>query len=287
MIDYQLLFASEEGHALFNKALLKRAKFTESPDVLKFMIAEDSKEQRGTASYIVAIEGDVGIVNISGGLVNDDDRYNKYCGLLSYEEIIRALAVLCENNVKSAIFNYDTPGGEGGRMLDVAEMISNLPFPTVGHTSTSMCSAGYFLGCQHTHVYSNEMASVGSVGVYLKVSNLSKMYANMGVSFERFRSGDLKATGDPAFALTGKEKAHLKEKVSLLVDKFYSVVSQARGIPVELLAESAIATGRTFSGTDAVTNYLVDGVQSFEHSYLKAVQLAEQSNTQNNYRGVN
>lgn len=280
MINHDFLFIAGGAEQKFYNSLLRKEKFLESPEAIKMMATWDMEqpdkepEPKPLKSYITTIQDGVGVVNISGELVNDDYRYNRYMDLLSYDEIIRAIIDLQENNVKSALFNLDTPGGEGGKMLDVADMISNLNFPTIAHTSTSMCSAGYFLGCQADHVYSNEMASVGSVGVYLKVGNFSEMYKKIGISFERFRSGDLKATGDPAFELTDKERKYLIDRVAKLASKFYNVVSQARGIPLELLMETEIPTGRTFSGREAVANYLVDGIQSFEQSYTKALQLA-------------
>ena len=288
MIDHELLFISGEATAKFYSSILKREKFLESAEALKFLSSSydnDIKEQK-LSSYIVTIQNGLAVVNISGGLVNDDDRYNRYWDLLSYDEILRAINDLHNNDVKAAVFNFDTPGGEGGKMIDVAEVISNLPFPTIAHTSTSMCSAEYFLGCQADYVYSNEMASVGSVGVYLKVGDYSKMYKSMGISYERFRSGELKATGDPAFKLTTREKKYLTNRVAMLADKFYNIVSSARGIPLELLMESEIPTGRTFSGREAVSNYLVDGIQSFEKSCLKAVQLINESVDNVNQHGL-
>ena len=288
MIDHEILFISGDAQHKFASSLLRKEKFLESAEAIKLLseLGERQRvEKKDLESYIVTIQDGVGLVNISGALTNDDCSYNRYYDLLSYDEIIRAISDLVNHDVKAALFNFDTPGGEGGKMIDVADMISNLPFPTVAHTSTSMCSAGYFVGCQADHVYSNEMASVGSVGVYLKVGDFSQMYSSMGITFERFRSGDLKATGDPAFKLTDKEKKFLKDRVANLADKFYSIVSSARGIPIELLMKSEIPSGRTFSGREAVANYLVDGIQSYEKSCMKVVQLANESvDNVNQYR---
>lgn len=288
MISHDILFLSGEAQDKFLSINKLKEKFLDSPESFKLMndYSQEAQEDKKVKSYIASIQDGVGVVNISGMLTNDDAWYNKYLGVLSYDEINRALIDLVENDVSVGLFNFDTPGGEGGRMLDIAELISSLPFPTIAHTSTSMSSAGYFLGCQADEVYANEMASVGSVGVYVRIGNFTEMYKKIGISFERFRSGDLKATGDPAFNLSKTEREFISNKVATLADKFYNIVSQARGIPLELLLDSEIPSGRTFSGREAVSNYLVDGIHSFEKSYIKALQQVRENEQETNLFSV-
>jgi len=56
--------------------------------------------------------------------------------------------------------------------------------------------------------------------------------------------------------------------------QFFSFVADARGMSVEALKSSPIASGRTFVGEQALKVGLIDKVQSFEKSALKVYDLA-------------
>ena len=130
------------------------------------------------------------------------------------------------------------------------------------------------MGSQSKHVYADAFAEVGSIGVVIKCWDRSKQLKDMGIKPERFRSGDLKASGDPDFALTAKEKEHIQEQMMTYAGKFYNIVSDARGIPLPVLELSGITSGRTFIGDEALRVNLVDSMKSFDQTILKAYSLA-------------
>ena len=241
-----------------------------------FKALEDSNssERRKDLSYILQLQDDIAIITVSGILVADDSWYNRYYGRLSYNEINKAIFQALEENVSAILFIFDSPGGDAKLLDDVAEVVSAVNVPTVTHASGQCASAAYFIGMQANYVYCSSMAQVGSIGVYAKVYDQSEWLKKLGVSVERFRTGDLKGAGDPDFSLSKKEKAYCQEKAEYLAGIFYGMVSDARGIPLQMLLQSEIKRGGVFIGEQAKAVGLVDNVQTIDKTMAKVYELA-------------
>ncbi|MCK4500502.1 hypothetical protein KAU11_08385, partial [Candidatus Babeliales bacterium] len=80
MINHDILFIGESSQAKFAASLLRREKFLDSVESIKLLstIQEAETKEEKLRSYIVTIKDGVGVVNISGELVNDDCRHNRY-----------------------------------------------------------------------------------------------------------------------------------------------------------------------------------------------------------------
>jgi signal peptide peptidase SppA len=233
---------------------------------------EDKEEEE--QSYILQISDNIGVVSIKGMLTQHDSYWNRYFGMLSYQEIKLATIQALRAGVGAILYDFATPGGNASGMIDVADFFSSIPVPTIAHASGSMASAGYFLGMQMDHIHSSALSEVGSVGVICTLYDVTKMNERQGIKVERFRSGDLKAVGDPDFSLSDKEREYISNQISAMADVFFSAVSNARGIPIQMLEKLGITSGRTFMGQEAVGVGLVDSIQSFDKSVMKAYSLA-------------
>jgi len=266
MSDYEILAISPSAEERYFEIQAKLMSLT--PE----MISQEKEEEQ---SYLLAINEGVAVIDVSGVLTNTNSYWNRYFGAVSYPEIKEASQQAVEQGVGCIVYHYGTPGGSVRGMYDCANFISSLKISTISFTGSMMCSAGLFLGIQSNHVYADAFAEVGSVGVIMKLYDRSKYLKDLGIKPERFRSGDLKASGDPDFALTDKEREHIKEQVMTYASKFYGIVSDARGIPLPVMEKSGITSGRTFIGEQALKVNLVDGMKSFDQVVLKAYGLAK------------
>jgi signal peptide peptidase SppA len=236
------------------------------------MLSQSDEEEQ---SHLLAINDGVALIDVSGTLTNRYSYYNRYFGAVSYQEITEATQQAVEKGVGCIVYNYNSPGGSVRGMYDCANMIASLKIPTISFTGSMECSAAYFLGCQSKYSYADAFAEVGSIGVVIKCYDESAYLKKIGIKPERFRSGDLKASGDPDFALTAKEREHIQEQMMTYASKFYNIVSDARGIPLPILESSGITSGKTFIGEQALQVNLVDGMKSFDQVVLKAYGLSK------------
>ncbi len=234
---------------------------------------EDEEDQ----SRLLTMYDNVGVIEVKGMMVNTDSFWNRIFGRVSYNEIRAASIQAVERGSNVIVYDYDTPGGNVNGMSDTANLISSLEPHTISFTSGSMASAGYFLGSQSDDVYADTFAEVGSVGIVAKIYDRSKMLDNIGIKPMRFRSGDLKAVGDPDFKMSAKEKTYIQGKIDNYGNKFFSIVSDARGMPLQALEKAGITSGRTFIGEEALEVNLVDANKSFDEVMLQAFTLAKKA----------
>jgi signal peptide peptidase SppA len=227
-------------------------------------------------SRLLSIHDNVALIEIKGMLVNRDSWLNRYFGAISYNEIRQACIEAMEAGASAVVFNIDSPGGNVAGLADTANLISNMGVKTLSFTSSAMCSAAYFLGCQTDKVYADTFAEVGSVGVVVKMYDRSKHLADMGIKPLRFRSGKLKAVGDPDFKMSKEELNYVQDKVLKYASKFYDIVSDARGMPLPVMEKAGITSGKTFIGEEAKDVNLVDGIHTFDEVMLKAFTLAKE-----------
>jgi len=257
------------------------AKFVETDIAIQEKLASltveaaTASERDEEPSRLLQMVEDVALVEIKGSLTNRDSYWNRYFGRVSYNEIREAVVQGMDNGAGSFLFDIDSPGGNVAGMADTANFIANIPVKTVSFTSGYMASAAYFLGSQADHLYADDFSEVGSVGVLVKMYDRSKMLSDIGIKPVRFRSGALKAVGDSDFKMSKEEREYVQAKVQDLANKFYSIVSNARGIPMEALERFGITSGRTFVGSEAVGVGLTDGVKTFDESMLKAFDLVK------------
>lgn len=228
-------------------------------------------------SPILQLQDGVGVVEVRGMLTNVNSWYNKYIGMVAYDEIRKATIQAVESGVGGILYLYASPGGRVAGMHGCAELISSLPIPTMTFAEEYMASAALFLGIQADHVYAGDFAEVGSVGVIQTIMDYTEMMKKQGISAKRYRSGDLKQAGNPMFKTSAKEDKYLSEQVMLYAEKFFSIVSSARGIPRPMLDSLDVTSGRTFIGEQAKTVGLVDGILTFDASFLKIAGLAQKN----------
>jgi signal peptide peptidase SppA len=275
MISYDILALAPGTEVKFIEAELAIDVKIASMSPAKARAATAAEEEE--PSHLLQMADNVGIISVHGGLTNRNSFWNRYCGMVAYDEIRQAIIEAVDNGAMSILFDYNTPGGKVSGMADVAEFISSLDVATISFSAGAMASAGYFLGCQSDNVYCDDFAEVGSIGVIVKTYDRSKMLAERGIKPIRFRSGDLKGAGDSDFKMSAKEKAYIQEKVDTFAGKFYNIVSEARGMTPKMMDERDITSGRTFIGQEAVVAQLVDAQKTFDESMLQAYNLAEKA----------
>ncbi len=247
----------------------------------KMAFGEDSPEEN--RSRLLTISDGVAVISIIGSLTNIHSYWNRFYGVVAYSEITEAVAQAVDEGVGAIMFEIDSPGGRVSGMADCAAYISGLDIDTYAFTGAGMASAAYFLGCQCDSVYCDSFAEVGSVGVKISWLDYSRYLKEAKIDPVRFRSGDLKAVGDPKFKLTEKEAKHIEAQVETYAQKFFDIVSEARGMPVLVMEKLDITSGRTFIGEEAWGVNLVDGIKTFNEvlalAYNSATKELDKRNT--------
>lgn len=233
--------------------------------------SQQDEEFGGDYSYMLSKHSNgVAVLQIYGSLVPKESWWNRYVGLVSYEEIRNAAIAAHDGGAKALLLDFDTGGGAVSGIGELSDFLSdfdNNVMPVYSYTGSNMLSAGYWLGSVGRKLYGSKMAMSGSIGVVTAHFSYYRAMEKAGVDVTMFRAGEFKALGSAYEQLDDKAKADIQARLNKFYDMFLSHVSDQRGIPVQELIKTA-AEGRVFIGDEAQKVGLVDVITSFDKAVL-------------------
>lgn len=211
-------------------------------------------------TYDVTYHGGVGIIHISGIISRHADMFASFFGLgsASIENIAKDFQSLLDNEeVKSIILDFDTPGGAITGVNELAEIIYNARGikPIKAYVTGMACSAGYFLAAACDEIIIDEMGQVGSIGVMRVVSK------------QNDKSVIFKSSQSPMKNIDGESeqgRAEYQAKVDYLASIFIDKVAKYRGITSDEVITRG-NRGGVLVGAVAVTAGLADRLGSMDN----------------------
>ncbi len=211
---------------------------------------------------ILDMVGQVATVAIEGTLVHKGAWLGSMSGDTSYQglqtQILRADR---SPNVKAAVFEVDTFGGEGAGVFETADMLARLSAqkPTLAILTNYACSAGYLLASACRQIVMPEGGAAGSIGVVSMHADFSKQLEQEGVNVTLISSGAHKVDGNPFAPLPPEVLAKTQARNDAMRDRFATAVGQYRGARFSKAA--ALATeAQTYDSGEALALGLIDGI---------------------------
>ncbi len=221
---------------------------------------------------LLTVQGNVGIIDIRGSLVNGNAGFMSYFGVTGYGDIREALvAALQSPQVNSILLNIDSGGGAVAGVHETAQLISRVDKvkPVFSYNGGTEASAALWLGSSARTSYVAETSLTGSLGIIMVHAERSKQLEQDGVKVTVIRAGTEKALANSYEPLSKEAKAALESKAEALYDVFLGHVAEQRGM-TNATADTKFGQGREFVGKQAVEAGLVDHVGTLEDAYTKA-----------------
>ena len=212
---------------------------------------------------LVVIEDSVGIINITGPIINPDPAV-KLIGRYADEERIPVIVV-----------RLNTPGGGVSATQEIFEAVREARKDgtiVIASMGSVAASGGYYIAAACDTIMATPGTITGSIGVIARFPNFSGLYDKVGVDFNTIKSGKYKDTGSSSREMTDEERAYLDSVIMDTYDQFITHVAEERGIEVEKLKE--IADGRIFTGRQAVDLGLIDELGTFQDAIALAGTVA-------------
>jgi protease-4 len=175
------------------------------------------------------------------------------CGLdLVSEEIDEALL---DERVKRIILDFNSPGGAVTGIPELGRKIAGIVSKeTIGFTDSECCSGALWLGMQCQRFYATQSSSVGSIGVWCAILDISRQMQNEGLNMQEISAGRYKTMGAFWKPLTDEER----EMLQRLVDKIYGQFKEA--VNLRRQVEDEFMQGQIFDGEEAVAAGISDGM---------------------------
>ncbi|MFD2183325.1 S49 family peptidase [Rhodoplanes azumiensis] len=187
----------------------------------------------------VYVTGGVAVIPVYGYLISCAE-----CGVSSYDEIAGAVnRAVADAKVRAIVLAINSPGGTVSGILRAVEAIraARAEKRVIAHVSGMAMSAGYWLASQANEiVLADDLAQVGSIGVYTMHMDLSKALDDAGVNVSLISSGEHKVDGHPFGPLPADVRKRIQTEVDDLRLMFARDVASGRGS--QLTEKAALAT---------------------------------------------
>ena len=239
-------------------------------------------------TQVSSVRDGVAVIPVRGPIMKYGGLFEKVSGATSCSTLAKDFTSALENpDVKSILFDVDSPGGEASGINELSEMIYNArgTKPLVAYVSGTGCSAAYWIASSCDKIYADETAVLGSVGVAAVIKDSEEKDAREGIKNIKFvSSGSANKRPD---LNTDEGKALLQGNIDAIANVFRAKVARNRsnGIDTTLSAEDIIQKfneGGTLVGVDAVSAGMADEIGSFESVLASLKDEGEQPQIRNN-----
>lgn len=230
---------------------------------------DDDEDDYERSRFLYNDESRTAILYIEGPLTAKATGWEMLCGGTSYEGLKEDFADAVELGAKTVVWMVDSPGGEAATMLDTAnylrKMADDNDVKIISYVDGgTAASAAYGLACVSDEIVAQADASVGSIGVLVRLMNDSKHLEQEGYERTFVTAGSEKVP----FSEDGSFRKEFLEDIQYKVDKLYesftSHVATHRGMSVEAVKATE---ARTYLADDAMRIGLVDKVMSLDDFY--------------------
>lgn len=204
---------------------------------------------------------------------------NDHIGLVLIEDIIyedgnrdkKLEEISEEERVKALIVYVNSPGGTvvgAERIYNILRKIA-VKKPVVIVMGTLAASGGYLVSLGGDYIIAHNGTITGSIGVILQTAEITELAEKLGIKFNNFKSGELKASPNLTEKLTDAMRQATMESVMDTYDFFVELVAKRRSIPLDEVKK--LADGRVYIAKQALQLKLIDAI-GFEDDAVKWLQ---------------
>ena len=209
-----------------------------------------------------APEGTVLVLNISGAITKHDQN----CGPDGMVTVASYLhAAYQTENISGIALKIDSGGGEGGAMRLMQDAILQRNKPVMAYIDDFAASAAYGIASVCDVVTANnELAQIGSIGVYLSFLDYSEKLKKEGINLiEIYAPQSTDKNADINGAISGDKDAleRMRQVAGTFCESLISSVENSRKIS----GRDKWGTGKMFFAKESMELGLIDSIDSFEN----------------------
>lgn len=179
-----------------------------------------------------------------------------------------------DEKVAAVVVRVNSPGGSA-LASDVIwrEMeLLKAEKPVIVSMGQYAASGGYYISAPADAILADKMTLTGSIGVFGRFFYTTDALKNkLGVTLDAVRTNRSAGMGSTA-PLTAAERASILRSVDRVYETFTGLVAKGRNLPIETVLD--IAGGRIWSGSDALSIGLVDGLGGLKSAIAVAADKA-------------
>lgn len=213
-----------------------------------------------------AAHGSVAVLPLFGVIGHRMNAMSSMSGGTSTEKFASLFANALEDpNVRAIVLDIDSPGGTVQGVSELASQIYKArgTKPIVAVANALAASAAYWIASAADEIVAPPSGEVGSIGVFVIHTDVSKAEAADGVTHTIIKAGKYKAEGNPYEPLSEEARAAAQEYVDGYYGMFVGAVAKNRGVSVGDV-RSGYGEGRTLRAADALKAGMIDRVGTLD-----------------------
>ena len=201
-------------------------------------------------------EDGTGVIPIVGPIGKGLAPIERMTGAVDVNDIAETIDDYSTNpQVTRIAFQVSSPGGTVTGVEELPNKVRNIAKPTMSYTDSERASAAYWVASAADKVVASPSSTVGSIGVYMTVADMTEMAKAQGIKMVVIKSGKFKGAGIPGTSLSDEQIANLQDSVDAIHADFKASVLQTRK-----LVKAEDMEGQVFSGKQAAQRGLVTGL---------------------------
>ena len=198
---------------------------------------------------------------------------NSSIGSTSFAKEIRKARK--DDKVKAVVIRVNSPGGSAlaSDVIWREIMLTKQVKPVIASMSDYAASGGYYIAMACDTIVAEPSTITGSIGIFLTMFNLEKFLDNkLGITTDVVKTGEYTDLYTFTRALTEGERNIIQNSVNEGYEDFVAKAAENRNMTVEDLKK--IASGRVWSGIQALENGLIDELGGLDDAIDMAVNAA-------------
>ncbi|HWF63796.1 MAG TPA: signal peptide peptidase SppA [Rhizomicrobium sp.] len=241
------------------------AKFTKITDYIK------------TKNFSTSFGANLAVIEAAGDIVDGTARgdiFNSNAGIASDDLSEAIRQATREPGIKAILLRVDSPGGSvtaSDQILDAVKKAKAKGKPVIVSMGGLGASGGYFISASANKIIAEPATLTGSIGVLTGKVAVGKALGLVGAELDEVASGKNTLMDSAIQPYTPEQWTALNHEADVIYDDFLHKVSQGRHLPLDRVKE--VAKGRVWTGVDAKTKGLVDGLGGFWTAADTAAQL--------------
>jgi protease-4 len=193
------------------------------------------------------------------------------------DTIVRAIESASNSDeVKALVLRVDSPGGSAYASEEIwhaLERFKESGKPLVVSMGGVAASGGYYVAANADVIFAEPTTITGSIGAFAGTFSLAGLYERMGITTETLTRGRMAAIFSSSRRMDPVEFEAFDRLAEDTYIRFRQTVADGRDMSVEDV--ESVASGRVWSGADAMGVGLVDEMGGFQEAIDRARELAE------------
>lgn len=210
----------------------------------------------------------VGTGGISGGSSTDNS--------IGSDDFAREIRKARNSDkVKAIVIRINSPGGSAlaSDVIWREVKLAAAEKPVIASMGDVAASGGYYIAMGADKILAQPNTITGSIGIFGVLFNAQELLNDkIGVTTETVNTGELSGLFTLSRPLTDFEKSIIQTQVEEGYETFTSKAAEGRGMKMDDLL--AVASGRVWSGSEALARGLVDELGSLEDAIAMAAEEA-------------